>query len=247
MRRRTLVLTAATALAVAPLPAAAAWNAPGSGTAPAQARSLAGPGHVTAGQTTSSTAALSWGAAAPLPSGTTSYLVERAPFGAATGWVPACGGAALTATSCSDTGLTAATDYHYRVTSVYARWRTVGAPSGRVTTAAAVAGTGTALRFTACQSGSRTIGRNETFSSTVQVLDARGGLVADNPAELKVAVSVSGTGVGSVSPPSLVVPPRSSVTSDAAALTSADNNGKATFVLTAARAGSSAATCTFTK
>lgn len=142
MRLLPVVLAAAAAAGtvVAAGPAHSAWTATGQAPVTVHAASLAAPGAVTAGAPTASSVVLRWGAAAPLPSGTVGYVVERTAAGAPTRWTAACGTSATaptTSTSCTDTGLAAASGYRYRVTAVYADWRRQGSPSGTVTTAAA--------------------------------------------------------------------------------------------------------------
>lgn len=140
MRRALLALAAAAGTAVAVVPAHSAWTTTGQASVTARAASLAAPGAVTPGAPTAGSVALRWGAAAPVPSGTVGYVVERAAAGAPAEWTAACATSAeapTTSTSCVDTGLTAASDYRYRVTAVVAKWRRQGSPSRVVTTAAA--------------------------------------------------------------------------------------------------------------
>lgn len=140
---RPLAITAVTlaSLGVA-LPAAASWAANGSGTVTATARTLAAPGAPVqaAPAPTTTTISLSWAAASAPGSDDLAYHVERAPFGATTTWSSACSSsetAPLLALSCTDTGLSPATDYVYRVTSVFHGWRARSATSGKLTTATA--------------------------------------------------------------------------------------------------------------
>lgn len=245
MRRRRVALTAATAgLAVVAVPASAAWFASGGGAGTASARTLAAPGAVTA-TTTATSAALSWGAAAPMPSGSVGYLVERAPFGSSS-WAAACGGAAVAATTCTDTGLTASTDYTYRVTSVYATWRQTGAPSGKVTTAAAPAPASRTLAFLGCPTAP--VGRNAEIAVSVQLLDAQGQPTQSGAGGVLVTLVSSNTGAASVSPGSLTVPAGSTTSGTVTIRTTTSNNAAdRSSVVTASAPGFTSGTCTVTK
>jgi hypothetical protein len=140
LRRPLAVAAAVVAFAGITVPAYAAWTTAGSVGRSATATTLAAPGAPTAGTTTQTSADLTWSPATAFATGTIQYHVERAPFGTAT-WTSACGSsdsAPLSTTSCTDTGLAAGTDYQYRVTSVYERWRQTGATSAKVTTSPAM-------------------------------------------------------------------------------------------------------------
>lgn len=164
-RPLTVAVTAAALVAVAVPAAYAAWDATGTGTGTASAQSLAAPGTPTAGTTTQTTAPISWTAAAAMPSGTISYWVQRAPFGSST-WSNACSSseaAPQTALSCTDSGLTAGTEYQYRVTSVYQAWRAISGTSVKVTTAA---DTTPVISISAPTAGATNVKRVTTFSGS---------------------------------------------------------------------------------
>ena len=247
MPRRTMAV-ALTGLAVAAAPSYAAWVLTGSGAGTAQARTLTVAGHLTTSGTTSSTADLTWGAAPALPTGSITYVVERAPFAATTGWVAACGSslaAPVVGTSCTDTGLAASTDYQYRVTSVYAKWRRQGTPSGKVSTTAATP-VPTSLAFSPCPTAG--IGANKTVLTTVQLLDAKGAPTASGPGGVTVTLSSNNTAAGSVSPSTALISAGSS-TSEAVTLRSTPGNAsnERTFTVTAVAPGLITATCTVQK
>jgi mannan endo-1,4-beta-mannosidase len=150
MPRPFVLACASAALLAVAAPAYAAWTTSGSVARTATATTLAAPGAPTASNVTQTSATISWTAAAPMPTGAISYVVERALFGT-TDYVAACTSAStpLAGTSCSDTGLAAGTDYQYRVTSVYGNWRTAGATSAKVSTQAAAVSVNYKLTMTA--------------------------------------------------------------------------------------------------
>lgn len=137
--RWKLVSVAALAGVGVATPAVAAWTASGSANGSAAATQLAAPGAPAASSATTSSLSISWTAATAFASGSIGYWVERAPFGGSA-WANACGTAETTTTaalSCTDSGLSAGTDYQYRVTSVFHAWRKTGATSAKLSTAAA--------------------------------------------------------------------------------------------------------------
>jgi hypothetical protein len=140
-RRLTATATAAVALvAVGGGAALAAWTQSGTGSGATKAADLAAPGTpAVVGTPTSSSISLSW-TGSLTPAGTAaSYLVQRAPFGSAS-WASACAATHLTPstlTACTDSGLTAGTDYQYRVLAALGSWRTESPTSARITTASA--------------------------------------------------------------------------------------------------------------
>lgn len=131
-------------------------------------------------------------------------------------------------------------------------WRTAGIGGGSSRAASswteiggASANSATKLRFSACGSdGSKVIGRNGSFLTSVQLLNASNQLVSDNTNAQTIALIVTaGTAKSPWSPSSLTVPASSSSTSATASITGLDNNGWTSFTVTASTSGLTSATC----
>src|SRR4051812_36191476 len=122
---------------------AAGWTALGSGNASAKAATLTAPGKpATSSAPTASQVALTWTAATGVtPASAIGYQVQRAPFSTTT-WTNVCGSSAaspISATSCNDNGVAAATHYQYRVTSIVSGWKQTSLTSNEIVTSAAAA------------------------------------------------------------------------------------------------------------
>jgi hypothetical protein len=142
LRRPLTIGVAATAVLAVTVPAYAAWQTNGTGTGTAGARSLPAAGAPTSTGATQESISLSWTAAATPPAGM-GNLVERQPA-AGGSWTAACTSthsSPSTATTCTDSSLTAGTDYRYRVLSALGNWRATGAESATLSTQAATATT----------------------------------------------------------------------------------------------------------
>lgn len=103
------------------------------GTVTVVAGRLEQPPAPTGGLTTSTRAAVRWSASTAADPG---WVLERAVVGT-DDWQPACGSSAqrpLRTPSCTDTGLTRSTTYHYRVTLRTGHWRATSRPGAPVTT-----------------------------------------------------------------------------------------------------------------
>lgn len=139
-RKRTVAVIASALLGIGATQAFAAWSLSGTGTGDAAAGSLTAPGKPTAPTPTGGSVSLSWSAGSVTGGGTVEYHVERALFGT-TSWADACGStdaSPITGTSCTDSTVTAETDYQYRVTSEFASWRKTSAVSDKITVPATI-------------------------------------------------------------------------------------------------------------
>jgi trimeric autotransporter adhesin len=188
---RHLVRTAAIALAVcalallsAVLDAQAYYTAGGATSATASVTTLAA-STVTATQTGAGTVALRWSAVTAPASGAVTYWVAR-DGGAASAACPSAA-APTSATSCTDTGVSAGA-HTYVVTAVWRSWTRASA-GARVTVAYGVA---TQLAFTTQPAGA-TGGSAFTTQPVVAAEDAAGNTVQDYTGTVALSILRGGT------------------------------------------------------
>jgi hypothetical protein len=254
MRKRQLLipLGIAAGLAVVPGVAAAAWQVSGSNSGTAAVSSVGTGAQPTLVSVATSTVNLKW-APSTVASGVeaSSYTVSyyaAATGGTAQGSQTCSGPSSAGFVNCAITSVSAGTHF-FGVTPKYRNW--TGVEGTRTSATATSPGTATKLRFAQCTTGSiSNFGKNVTFTSTVQMLNASNALVADNPSAVTVDLSSTGAGSDNVwNPTSLTVPANSSATSSAASITSTSANNNNSFTITAhsRTAGIADATCTITK
>jgi hypothetical protein len=185
---RTLAIAltvAATALLAAALDASAYVTASGSGSARASVTTLAA-STITRASTAAGSVTLTWSAVTAPATGSVTYYVSR-DGGAASAACPSAA-APTSATSCTDTGVSAGA-HQYTVTAVWRTWTRTSA-AANVTLASGVA---TQLIFTTQPGGGATGGSAFPTQPAVSARDADGNTVPDYSGTVTLSILSGGT------------------------------------------------------